>query len=72
MFGRSEETRIADYIVFPVELDPRERNVEKLANPMSHTGGDDEVFWLRLSQHTMHRINVFACKSPVAFSIQVP
>ena len=65
-FRRSEETRVLLDVFSPIQAEVAENFVEKLANRVRLTGGDDEVVRLSLLQHQPHGFDVISRETPVS------
>ncbi len=70
-FGRAEVSFVDFDELFPVELERAKYLIQKFANAMRFTGGDDVIIRLGLLKHQPHRLDIIAGEAPVALGFQI-
>src|SRR5262249_33266387 len=68
---RTEKRGAGSNVLLPVEPNMIERDLDELADRVTHTGRDDVVVRAILLEHQPHRAHVIAGKAPVAMRLEV-
>src|SRR5207248_8541125 len=62
---------LANDKIVPIQIDQRERILQKVANRVRVFSGDDEIVRLVMLDDAPDRFHIVTGKSPVAFGVQV-